>query len=439
MICFTNQAVSLAAMNLQTNVTAILHMTLSLLLLTACTQHLQTTASTAKKVVNHPIVTLPVNPPQKRIRNNTKNVFLQGLPPQDIARAQASVKKHLLPHWHRITTRSTLVRQRLVNTLEEMHAPLSLQVIPAIESGYQPYALSRTGAMGLWQLMPQTARSLGIEHNPYLDGRRHIETSTHAAVTYLQKQYQRFGNWPLAFAAYNMGPNGLAKRLKKQPWTLQDGLDNMPVPQETKNYVRHIIGLTALLEMHIIAFPPALETKAITLHAPVDLKQLAKSSHLSDSLLFQLNPGLQYSQYLQHDITIHAPIKSLPLLQKQQHSHRPKYIKVQVQAGDSLWKLARQHHSSVSQLRKLNPKLPHTLRVGSYITVPAHTFSRAVATNNPLLSQGRRIHYKVHKGDSLWSISRKFGTSPHAIARANQLSKHAIIRPGDRLWILARI
>lgn len=413
----------------------------TLLTLSGCSQVLKT-ASLPLSTNTEKQTSSPENKP-KTIQENTTRIsqhaFLEGLLPQDIARAQASAKKHILPHWPRIMKRSTFVRQRLIDTLESMGAPLSLQFIPIVESGYQPYALSRTGAMGLWQLMPGTAQSLGIKKNPYHDGRRDIEASTRAAATYLQTQYKRFGNWPLAFAAYNMGPYGLAKRLKKTAWTLSDGLENMPAPVETRNYVRQIIGLTALFSMQTISFPDPMQTQKITLHAPVDLKQLAHSSKLPNLLLFQLNPDLHYSQYLQHDITIHAPAENISSLQEQQNSHRPKHIIIKVRSGDSLWKLAHQHHTNVTHLHKLNPKLPHRLKIGMSITVPAYSFARATAASNPLLSQGRRIRYKVHKGDSLWSISRRFGTSTHAIARANQLSKNAIIRPGDRLWILARI
>lgn len=412
----------------------------TLLMLSSCSQTLKTTSPLSLNSEKPTKVT--VNKQEKLPKPTlsiSQDAFLQGLLAQDIARAQASAKKHILPHWPRIRKRSTFVRQRVVNTLTSMDAPLSLQLIPIVESGYQPYALSRTGAMGLWQLMPGTAQGLGIKKNPYNDGRRNVEASTRAAVTYLQEQYKRFGNWPLAFAAYNMGPYGLAKRLKKTAWTLSDGLENMPAPRETRNYVRQIIGLTALFNMQTITFPAPIQTQAITLHAPIDLKQLANSSKLPNSLLFQLNPGLHYSQYLRHDITIHAPKKSLISLQEAQHSHRPKYIKVKLRSGDSLWKLARQHHTNVSHLRKLNPKMPRTLQIGMSVTVPAHSFARATEASNPMLSQGRRIRYKVHKGDSLWSISRRFGTSTHAIARSNQLSRNSIIRPGDRLWILARI
>ncbi|PCI44466.1 MAG: hypothetical protein COB41_04325 [Proteobacteria bacterium] len=412
-----------------------------LLTLAACSQPLKPISSAMTSNLEKPLIplTIQVKSVEQHTTSISQDIFLQGLLPQDIARAQASAKKHILPHWPRIMKRSIFVRQRLIDTLKSMDAPLALQLIPIVESGYQPYALSRTGAMGLWQLMPGTATHLGIKKNPYKDGRRNVEQSTRAAVTYLQTQYKRFGNWPLAFAAYNMGPYGLSKRLKKQAWTLHDGLENMPVPIETRNYVRQIIGLTALFKMQAISFPEAIQTQAITLSAPVDLKQLANSSKLPNLLFFQLNPGLHYSQYLRHDITIHAPEENLLSLQNQQDFHRPKNIQIKVRSGDSLWKLAHQHHTNVAHLHKLNPKLSRNLKIGSSVTVPAYSFARATAASNPLLSQGRRIRYKVHKGDSLWSISRRFGTSTHAISRANQLSKNSIIRPGDRLWILARI
>jgi len=371
--------------------------------------------------------------------SRTTNIILQGIRPDDIARAQASAKHYVLPHWPRIVERSALVRERIKIVIDDMQAPTALQLIPVVESGYRPYALSPTGAMGLWQLMPLTARSLGIKKQPSMDGRRHVEDSTRAAITYLQQQYERFGNWPLAFAAYNMGPNGLSRRLTKTPWTLDDGLNNMPAPAVTRTYVQHIIGLTALLDMHVIEFPESIKTRIITMQAPIDIKQLEKQANLAPDSLFKLNPALQYSQYLTHDVTLHVPENIADELLALNQQQQPKFISIRLQSGDSLWQLARHYHTTVRQLHKLNPNLPKRLKIGAKLTVPAHSMARATASLNPLLSQGRRIRYKVRKGDSLWTISKRFGTTSHAIARANQLSTHALIRPGDTLWILARI
>jgi len=370
---------------------------------------------------------------------HTTNIILQGIRPDDIARAQASAKQYVLPHWPRIVERSALVRERIKIVIDDMQAPIALQLIPVVESGYRPYALSPTGAMGLWQLMPLTARSLGIKKQSSMDGRRHVEDSTRAAITYLQQQYERFGNWPLAFAAYNMGPNGLSRRLAKTPWKLEDGLNNMPAPAVTRTYVQHIIGLTALLDMHVIEFPESIKTRIITMQAPVDIKQLEIQAQLEPDSLFQLNPALQYSQYLNHDVTLHVPENIADELLSLNQQQQPKFITIRLQSGDSLWQLARHYHTTVRHLHSLNPNLPKKLKIGSTLIVPAHSMARATARLNPLLSQGRRIRYKVRKGDSLWTISKRFGTTSLAIARANQLSTHALIRPGDTLWILARI
>ena len=365
--------------------------------------------------------------------------FLEGVRADDVAMAQARVKSRVWQHWSRLAERSTRVRARVLRVLHALNVPEDLQVIPVVESAYRPYALSRTGAMGLWQLMPRTAQSLGVRHSRQGEGRRHIEISTRAAAQYLRTQYQRFGNWPLAFAAYNMGPNGLARRLKKTPWQLKDGLMHLPVPRETRNYVVQIIGMTALLHLHVLRFPQELKTVAIDLHAPVDIQKLEQYLALPKHELFRLNPQLHYREFLNHDIRIDVPCDKLAQVQEFNQTWKPRYIHIRVQAGDSLWKLAHQHRVTVARLKHLNPTLSRVLHIGQTLTVPAHGYAHAVARLNPLLSEGRRIRYKVRQGDSLWTISRRFGTTTQAIARANQLTQHALIRPGDTLWVFVKI
>ncbi len=80
-----------------------------------------------------------------------------------------------------------------------------------------------------------------------------------------------------------------------------------------------------------------------------------------------------------------------------------------------------------------------TLRIGQRLRVPANLLARATPRPNPLLSQGRRIRYRVRAGDSLWTIARRFGTTPASIARANELDPDDILRPGRKLWVVARI
>ena len=389
--------------------------------------------------VEHPQLQMDADQINMPAHSPQRNALFESLPLSDIAAAQAEVKHHVLPHWQKISERSRYVRGRMVTALNELGAPLELQVVPVIESGYNPYALSYAGAMGLWQLMPRTAKGLGISNDGGLNGRRNVEIGTKAAAGYLMSMRDRFGNWPLAFAAYHLGPTAVAKRLKRSPWSPQDGINNMPVPSVTRAYVRHVIGFAALLHMNTVSFPEPYPATVIRLMPPVDLKELAEASGLDRKTLFLFNPGLDHAQYLRDEVDLFIPAEYEDAVLAKLEEVGPKYVYATIRSGDSLWTIARKHHTSVSHLRSLNPGIGNTLTIGKSLKVPANQLARANPSPNPMLSQGRRMLYKVRSGDSLWTIARRFGTTPRDIARSNQISTNKLIRPGDRLWIIARI
>jgi len=382
---------------------------------------------------------LPVASTPSPIQPRATCEITRGLPPEDIARAQAEAKRHILPHWPYIAERSRYVRQRVVTVLDELQAPHELQAVPVIESGYNPYALSHAGAMGLWQIMPRTGIWLGVKNSRERGGRRDVSQSTEAAVRYLIQLHDQFDSWPLAFAAYHLGPNAVAHRLARQPWQPGMGIDALPVPSITKAYVRHVVGFATLLRMENIRFPEPIATQAVTLNAPVDLRQVEKLAGLDEHLIFRFNPGLNYGQYLSESVTIHVPVEAGAKVEAVADSLKPEFVHVEVRSGDTLWSIARSHHITLTRLHALNPGISQHLSLGQRLIVPANQLAQARPTGNPLLSQGRRILYKVRSGDSLWHIAQRFGTTPNAIARANQLSLRSLIRPGDTLWILARI
>lgn len=126
---------------------------------------------------------------------------------------------------------------RYHNTPEEM-IYLSVQ-----ESGLNPTIVSKAGAVGLWQFMPATGRAYGLYQDGYRDDRRDFEKSTDAAARHLKDLYRTFGDWYLAWAAYNAGPgrvnSAINKSGSKDYWTLRSYL-----PGETKNYVPSILALS---------------------------------------------------------------------------------------------------------------------------------------------------------------------------------------------------
>ena len=92
--------------------------------------------------------------------------------------------------------------------------PLALRYLPLIESDYNPLAVSSKGAAGLWQLMPETARSLGLKVNALVDERFDVYASTQAALDYLAALHDRFQCWSLALAAYNGGPTRVERAIR---------------------------------------------------------------------------------------------------------------------------------------------------------------------------------------------------------------------------------
>jgi len=364
--------------------------------------------------------------------------LLSGILQSDIARAKMIAKRNYQPSWKIIEQRSRFVRSRLLDTLNQLHAPASLQVIPVVESTYDPYALSITGAAGLWQLMPATARSLGIHSSHNINGRRHVAHSTTAAVRYLQRLHQRFNSWPLALAAYNLGPNALAHRLKKHHWKRDDGLNHIPIPAATRMYVQYIIGLAALLQDQTFSFPVPVKTRELVVQAPIDINRLAHISGMSENDIFRFNPSLNQAQYLRKTVTLHVPESDYDIIRSKLTMAGPRYVNTIVGKGDSLWSIARSNHTSVATLKTLNRDIGRYLHIGQKLKLPANRLTRASADINPLLPTNRRIRYRVRSGDSLWRIASRFGTTPGAIARSNRISTKRMIRTGDTLWVYAR-
>ncbi len=311
-----------------------------LLLCCSCSMNLSQAFGTSPSPTQPVAATAPATQPESAPQAPVAHLspLLQGLPTEEVARIQAEAKRIFAPLWPKISDRSRFVRARMISVLDRLDAPVGLQLVPVVESGYNPYALSRAGALGLWQLMPGTARVLGVRHSKGFDGRRHIEVSTDAAVRYLLNLHQQFGNWPLAFAAYHIGPGALARRIARHPWHISDRINTMPVPNVTRAYVRHILGLAALTNMGVLRFPKPYQTQALNVQTPVDLTKLARTAGVDVNEFFHLNPGLDRSQYLHGELTLNLTAKQLARLGGDWEPEGPKSIRVAVRSGDSLWR-----------------------------------------------------------------------------------------------------
>ena len=140
-----------------------------------------------------------------------------------------------------IKKRNSATFKTIQQILVKRGIPAGLMYLAIVESELKNSATSRVGAAGIWQLMPETARTLGLEVNGKADQRRHTGQSSIAAANYLKELYKQFDDWLLVVAAYNCGAGNVYKAIKlsgsREFWKLQRFL-----PAETSAHVKHFIA-----------------------------------------------------------------------------------------------------------------------------------------------------------------------------------------------------
>src|SRR5664279_1092169 len=142
------------------------------------------------------------------------------------------------------------LRPTLSRILESEGVPREIVSVVVVESGGRTTALSPKGALGLWQLMPDTARRYGLVVTPSRDERLDVERSTRGAARYLRDLYQQFGSWPLALAAYNAGEQSVQRAVDRSGISDFIQLSSLRLlPQETRNYVPAVLSAMQMLRV----------------------------------------------------------------------------------------------------------------------------------------------------------------------------------------------
>jgi membrane-bound lytic murein transglycosylase D len=144
-------------------------------------------------------------------------------------------------HLQLIKERNSATFKTIQKILVKRGVPAGLMYLAIVESDLKNSAISPVGAVGIWQLMPETARSLGLQVNSKTDQRRHTYRSSVAAADYLKVLYKQFDDWLLVVAAYNCGAGNVYKAIKlsgsREFWKMQQFL-----PAETRSHVKHFIA-----------------------------------------------------------------------------------------------------------------------------------------------------------------------------------------------------
>jgi membrane-bound lytic murein transglycosylase D len=279
--------------------------------------------------------------------------------------------------------RSGRYQQMISRVLSEEGVPQDLIYLAQAESAFQPLALSRAGARGIWQFVQWRGNEYGLKRNWWVDERLDPEKATRAAAQHLRDLYGLFGDWYLAIAAYNCGPGNVQKGVERTGYAdFWELYKRNVLPRETKNYVPIILALTLIAKdaaHYGIAVDPdwPVDSDVVKPGRAIDIRLVAETIDVDVATLRALNPSL---------------------------------------------------------LRMATPEDPSFV-----LYLPKGTsekFSAEIADIPPDKWVSWRRH-RVESGDTLTSIAKKYRVTPAAIADANALDRAEALTPGEKLIIPA--
>jgi membrane-bound lytic murein transglycosylase D len=337
--------------------------------------------------------------------------------------------------------RSGKYRPYILKALHKAGLPEELSWLPLIESGFKVKAFSRARALGLWQFIPSTGYKFGLKRSRYVDERIDFIKSTDAAIAYLKELHSIFGDWATVLAAYNCGEGRVLKVIRTQNVNYLDNFWDLyqRLPTETARYVPrffatlHIIKNPQKYGFEDLTADPAMEFDALEINRQVRLKDIAKTVGVDPKDLEALNPELRYHLLPPEPYklrlpkgtteTLSAALDSLPL------GHLPQraYVYHRVRRGQTLSTIARRYRTSIRSIMRANNMRRTLIRVGQRLKIPQRgyrTVARATSRRSAPPASGN--HY-VRKGDSLWIIARRYGTTVQAIKSLNHLRSNYLV------------
>src|SRR5271166_1139496 len=332
--------------------------------------------------------------------------------------------------------RSGRYHEMINRILKEEGVPQDLIYLAQAESGFQPLALSRAGARGMWQFMAQSGELYGLERSWWVDDRQDPEKATRAAARHLKDLYNQFGDWYLAMAAYNSGASTVQHAVERTGYADFWELYRRGVlPKETQNYVPIILAETIMLKNpdqygleHVAAEPPQ-QVDQVTISYPVDLRLVAECVDTSVDHLQELNPSLlRLTTPKDQSFTLNLPAGSSERYEKAiaviPVDMRTWWRYHRVEYGDSLASIAHKYHTSTSSIAEANSLAGNEVKIGSKLIIPIAPGRQAAET---AAYSHHPTHYKVRKGDTVDSVADDFEVPVEKLRKWNHLRGNALV------------
>ena len=324
----------------------------------------------------------------------------------------------------------------------EEGVPQDLMFLAQAESGFQPLALSRMGARGMWQFMPWDGVHAGLQHNWWVDERQDPEKATRAAARLLKDLYNQFGDWYLAMAAYNSGPGTVQRAVQRTGYAdFWELYRRNVLPTETRNYVPIILAMTIMAKnpaqygLDHLELDSPIASDTVRIHYPVDLRLVAECTDSSTAVLQELNPSLlRMTTPKDMDFDLRLPQGTAAKFEKT-IAAIPEEMRVywryhRVEGGETLGEIARRYHTTATAIAEANNLDGDELAKDSKLIIPvspakaasAEAGSRAASTGY----SKHPSHYTVRRGDTVLSVADDFGVPAEKIRQWNRLKGNAL-------------
>lgn len=348
---------------------------------------------------------------------------------------------------YRASERASRYLHYVVAEVQQRNLPTELALLPIVESAYDPFAYSRSGAAGIWQFVPATGQVFGLKQNWWYDGRKDVVASTQAALNYLQYLHNKFGgDWLLAVAAYNFGEGSIqraveANRKLGKPvdfWSLQ-------LRDETRTYVPKLLALARIVNaphnygINLYAIPNEAYFAAVETRGQIDLAKAASLARVDIDEVYRLNPGFHHwATDPQGPQRLLLPVAAVDRFTRElaalPAAERVNWNRYQVQKGDTLAGIGRRFNSDVAAIRSANQLRGDTLKPGQSLLVPEGGQKLAGGDQRQTMGS-RQVLHTVQSGENILRISQRYGVTIGDVRRWNGLNTDSPVKLGQKLSI----
>lgn len=332
--------------------------------------------------------------------------------------------------------RGAAYRPMIARILEEEDVPAEIFYLAMAESGFRPKARSHARATGMWQFISSRGKQYGLRQDRYVDLRYDPETATRAAARHLKDLHVEFGDWYLAMAAYNGGPNrvkrGIQRTGSRDFWTLSK---RRVLLRETRNYVPIILALTFvgqnldLFDIGELDPAPEKEYDTVRTESETSFALIADATGSSVEAIKELNQALMRSATPPYGYDLRLPAGTAERFEREvalvPPDKRLNWRRYEVRPGETLAAFAGRYKVKTQTLAALN-SLPagSELPGGTRLTVPTSTrlsiYRYYGGGAGGLLEPGTG-RYRIASGDTLGAIARRFGTTVSTLMAWNGL------------------